>query len=55
MQIRLTCQAKRQESRKKRGFFEETKTYWVPADSASKLYDQFARKKFREILRNQIT
>jgi len=35
-------------------FFERNETYWKPASSKTALYDQLARKKYREMLRHQI-
>ena len=35
-------------------FFEQEEIYWVPASSQTALYDQLAKKKYREILRQQI-
>ena len=47
-------QLKRHESTKRRAYFEESDSYWDPGNSYEALYDQFARKKFREILREDI-
>lgn len=35
-------------------FFLEDEVYWPPASSKKALYDQLSRKKYREILRQQI-
>ena len=35
-------------------FFEQEDIYWEPASSQTALYDQLAKKKYREILRQQI-
>ena len=35
-------------------FFVEDQTYWAPANTTSKLYEQLATKKYREIPRYQI-
>ena len=35
-------------------FFLEDEVYWQPASSKTALYDQLAKKKYREILRKQI-
>ena len=35
-------------------YFQEEHTYWVPADNEEDLYCQFARCKYREILRKYI-
>ena len=35
-------------------FFEESDEYWVPANETSKIYEQMAAKKYREIPRHQI-
>lgn len=35
-------------------FFEDTSIYWEPANDSGTIYDQLAKKKFREIIRSQI-
>ena len=35
-------------------FFEETEIYWKPASDTASLYAQFAKNKYREILKKQI-
>ena len=35
-------------------FFEESDSYWRPAQDSSGLYAQLAKRKYREIVRNQI-
>jgi hypothetical protein len=35
-------------------FFEQSDVYWEPPASTPELYNQLARRKYREIHRNQI-
>ena len=35
-------------------FFEQEEVYWEPASSQTALYDQLSKKKYREILKQQI-
>ena len=35
-------------------FFEQTDLYWEPPTSAAELYNQLAKRKYREIQRDQV-